>query len=145
YYTASPTNATQRYLFRTKLDGTGTPERLSPADQPGTHIYELSPDAKWAFHGYSTFDRPPTYGLIEIPTHKVVRVLEDNHALAEKIKSWYVHPAEFFTLKIENNVEMDAWMIKPRDFDPAKKYPVLVFIYGNPTYQTVLDSWSGGQ
>ncbi len=56
YFIASPDNATQRYLYRTRLDGRATPERLSPADRPGTHGYEISPDARWAFHTYSTQD-----------------------------------------------------------------------------------------
>jgi dipeptidyl-peptidase-4 len=54
-------------------------------------------------------------------------------------------PTEFLKLDIGNGVVMDAWMIKPRDFDSTKKYPVFVFVYGEPHAQTVLDDWSGGQ
>ena len=54
YYTASPDNATQQYLWRTRLDGKGKAERLTPADQAGRHRYTISPDAKWAFHSWST-------------------------------------------------------------------------------------------
>lgn len=145
YYYASPANATQRYLFRARLDGTGTPERLTPQDQPGSHKYVFSPDSRWAFHTYSTFDKPPVTDLVELPGHRSVRVLEDNAAAAARVKPLITQPTEFLQLDIGNGVVMDAWMIKPRDFDPAKKYPVFVFVYGEPADQTVLDDWRGGQ
>ncbi|NQU25815.1 MAG: DPP IV N-terminal domain-containing protein [Candidatus Nealsonbacteria bacterium] len=142
YYIASPDNATQRYLYRTGLDTTGKPQRVSPADQPGTHRYDFSPDARWAFHTYSTFDTPPVIELVELDEHHVVRVLENNQALRKRIKPLIARPTEFFTLDIGGGVVMDAWMIKPRDFDPTKKYPLFVYVYGEPHAQTVLDTWS---
>ena len=145
YYYASPANATQRYLYRARLDGTGTPERLTPPDQPGTHQYGLSPDSRWAFHTYSTFDQPPVTDLVQLPEHRSVRMLEDNAVAAARVKPLIARPTEFLQLDIGGGVVMDAWMIKPRDFDPAKKYPVLVFVYGEPAGQTVLDDWYGGQ
>ena len=87
YYYASPDNATQKYLYRARLDGTGEPERVTPMDQPGTHDYDFSPDAKWAFHTYSTFDTPPVTELVQLPEHRVVRVLEDNNELRAKMES----------------------------------------------------------
>jgi dipeptidyl-peptidase-4 len=145
YYYASPTNATQRYLFRTRLDGTGTPERLTPPNQPGSHSYVFSPDNRWAFHTWSTFNKPPVTDLTQLPEHRSVRVLEDNAGPAARIKPLIAQPAEFLQLDIGDGVVMDAWMVKPRDFDPAKKYPVFVFVYGEPAGQTVLDDWRGGQ
>jgi dipeptidyl-peptidase-4 len=144
YYLASPDNATQRYLYRVRLDGTGTAERVSPGDQPGGHNYDFSPDARWAFHTYSTFDKPPVIELVRMPEHRVVRVLEDNQALRAKMAPLITRPTEFFQLDIGGGVTMDAWMIKPRDFDPAKKYPVFVYVYGEPAGVTVVDDWSGG-
>lgn len=145
YYYASPANATQRYLYRTRLDGTGTPERLTPADQSGSHGYVFSPDSRWAFHTHSAFDRPPVVDLVELREHRSARVLEDNAAAAARIKPLVAQPAEFLQLDIGNGVVMDAWMIKPTHFDPVKKYPVFVFVYGEPAGQTVLDDWRGGQ
>lgn len=145
YYFASPTNATQRYLYRTRLDGSGSPERLSPPDQPGTHGYVFSPDSRWAFHAYSTFDKPPVTDLVRLPEHESVRVLEDNAAPAARVKPLIARPTEFLQLNIGGGVVMDAWMVKPRDFDSAKKYPVLVYVYGEPAGQTVLDAWGSGQ
>jgi len=143
YYFASPANATQRYLCRARLDGTGTPERLTPPDQPGTHRYVFSPDSRWAFHTYATFDQPPVTDLVQLPEHQSVRVLEDNTNLAARYKPLLARPTEFLQLDIGSGVVMDAWMIKPRDFDPTKKYPVFVYVYGEPAGQTVLDDWRG--
>jgi dipeptidyl-peptidase-4 len=141
YFYASPDNATQRYLYRARLDGTGEPERVTPVNKPGTHDYEFSPDARWAFHTYSTFDTLPVTELVELPEHRVMRVLEDNQELRATMESLISQPTEFFQLDIGDGVQMDAWMIKPGDFDPSKKYPVLIYVYGEPHAQTVLDAW----
>ncbi|MEF8811059.1 MAG: DPP IV N-terminal domain-containing protein [Bacteroidales bacterium] len=141
YYYASPDNATQKYLYRVQLDGRSKPERISPVDQPGNHNYSLSPDAKWAFHTYSSSGTPPVTELVRLPEHEVVRVLEDIDELREKRASGNPQPKEFFQLDIGNGVVMDAWMIKPRNFDPSRKYPVFVYVYGEPHAQTVRDAW----
>lgn len=141
YFYASPTNAPQKYLYRARLDGTGTPERITPNNQPGTHDYQFSPDAKWAFHTYSTFDQPPVTELVKVSDHKVVRVLESNDELRKKMKPLISQATEFFQLDIGGGVIVDAWMIKPPGFDPSKKYPVMVYVYGEPHAQTVLDAW----
>ena len=141
YYYASPANATQRYLYRVPLGGGVEPERVTPRDQPGTHRYTFSPDSRWAFHTWSTFDDPPVTELVEMPEYRVVRILEDNAALRERVESSISQPTEFFQVEIDGGITMDAWMIKPDDFDPSRKYPVLLYVYGEPHGQTVLDSW----
>ncbi len=143
YYFASPDNATQRYLYRVRLDGSAEPERVTPSDQPGTHDYDFSPDARWAFHTASTFDTPPTTELVQLQEHRTVRVLEDNRGLKEKLEPLISRPTEFLQLDIGGGVVLDAWMIKPRDFDPSQEYPVFVYVYSEPHSQTVLDRWSG--
>ncbi len=145
YYLASPTNATQRYLYRIRLDGKGDPERVTPMDQPGTHGYDFSPDRKWAFHTYSTFDKPPVVDLVRLSDHRSERVLEANDECRKRARPLITRPTEFLKLDIGKGVVMDAWLIKPRDFDEKKKYPVFVFVYGEPHGQTVLDDWAGGQ
>ncbi|MCX7400760.1 MAG: DPP IV N-terminal domain-containing protein [Planctomycetales bacterium] len=145
YFYASPENATQKYLYRVALDGTGMKQRLSPEDQPGTHGYVFSPDAKWAIHTYSTLNLPPVHELIEVETHRVVISLEDNHDIRERMKSIVCQPAEFLKLDIGDGLFFDAWMLKPRDFDPSKKYPLFIYVYGEPHAQTVLDEWGTAQ
>ena len=145
YFYASPTHATQKYLHRVRLDGTGAPERVTPANQPGTHHYDFSPDAKWAFHTYSTFDQPPVTALVQLSDHAIVRVLEDNAALREKMKPLIAQPTEFLKLDLGGGVVVDAWMLKPSGFDPSQAYPVFVYVYGEPHAQTVLDDWGEAQ
>ncbi|MGC2266370.1 MAG: S9 family peptidase [Candidatus Acidiferrales bacterium] len=148
YFIASPENATQRYLYRVPLDASAakataatTPERVSPADAPGTHVYDISPDGRWAFHIYSRADVTPVTDLVELPMHKSTRVLEDNHALRTNAAPLLTSPTEFFKVDIGDGVSLDAWMLKPPHFDPAKKYPLLVYVYGEPAAQTVEDVW----
>jgi len=143
YYTASPDNATQRYLWRSRLDGTGRPERLTPASQPGTHSYTISPDGHWAFHNYSKFDEPGISELIRLPEHTTVRVLQDNAALKAKVAPILAGRTEFFQVDGGDGVKLDGWLIRPSQFDPAKKYPLIVYVYGEPAATTVNDSWSG--
>ncbi|HYA63635.1 MAG TPA: S9 family peptidase [Candidatus Sulfotelmatobacter sp.] len=144
YYMASPDNATQRYLYRVRLDGKGKPERLTPAGQPGTHSYQVSPDLHWAIHTYSTFVTPPVTDLVTLPDHKVQRTLEDNAKLRSTVKELVSAPTEFIQLDIGRGVTLDGWFMKPKDFDPGKKYPILVYVYGEPAAQTVVDHWDGG-
>ena len=141
YFIASPASATEGYLYRTRLDGTGKPDRVTPAGEPAIHRYEVAPDCGWAFHTAMTFDRPPSTDLVHMPDHASVRVLEDNHELKAKVRPLIPSPAEFFQLEIGGGVSVDAWMIKPAGFDPAKKYPVLVYIYGEPAGQTTRRLW----
>ena len=142
YYIASPQDAIRRYLYRSRLDGRGQPERLTPADAVGTHTYNLSPDCRWAFHGFSTFTVPPLSDIVSLPKHEVVRVLQDGVALKEKLTPILAGRTEFFTVNVDG-VSIDGWLIKPRQFDPSKHYPVIVSVYGEPASTTVNDSWGG--
>jgi len=145
YFYASPTNATEKYLYRVPLDGSGTLQRMTPKEQPGTHSYDFSPNLKWAFHTYSNFDTPPIVELVELPDHRVVKIVEANEQLHEKAKTVISRPTDFLQLDIGGGVCMDAWMIKPRDFDETKKYPVFIYVYGEPHSQTVLNEWGAAQ
>ncbi|HVH67906.1 MAG TPA: DPP IV N-terminal domain-containing protein [Gemmatimonadales bacterium] len=144
YYVASPDNATQRYLYRIRLDGAGKAERLSPADRPGTHSYEVSPDARWAWHTYSTFDAPPITELVRLPSHAVVRTVVANEQLRAAVAPLEKQPTEFFRVTLSDSATLDGWMVRPRDFDSTKTYPLLMYVYGEPAGQTVLDRWMGG-
>lgn len=143
YYLASPENPTQRYLYRVPLEGDRPPQRLTPADQPGTHSYRISPNAQWAIHTYSTFSRPPLIDIIRLPDHQSVRVLKDNRKLVEKLDTLRKPASTLFRIDIGDQVLLDGYCIKPPDFDPARKYPVLFHVYGEPMGQTVVDEWQG--
>jgi len=139
YFNASPKNGTQSYLYRVGLDGKGKTERITPKNQSGFHTYNISPDYKWAFHTYSSANKPPVTELVKLPEHKIVRVFEDNKALHEKAST--LSPVELFQVNIGDGINIDGWMIKPGDFDPSRKYPVFIYVYGEPHGQTVRDSW----
>jgi dipeptidyl-peptidase-4 len=143
YYIASPENGTQRYLYRARLDGTKT-ERVTPQDQPGTHTYDISPDCHWAFHSVSTFDSPGQSDLVSLPDHKVVRVLNDNAAEKAKMGPIIAGRTEMVHIPVGHDTTIDGWLIKPSHFDPTKKYPIIVNVYGEPAASTVNDSWGGG-
>lgn len=136
YFLASPQNATQQYLYRTKLDGSGTAERVTPANVTGTADYDISPSGKYAHFSFSSAGVYPISTLISLPGH-------------ESLNKGFSIPAsrtnvEFFTVKTSDGVEMDGWLVKPRNFNPAKKYPVVFYVYGEPADATVKDKFGSG-
>lgn len=143
YYIASPQNATRRYLYRSRLDGTGKTARVTPADALGTHTYSISPDCRWAFHSYSTFDSPGISDIIQLPEHRPVRVTQDNADLKAKVAPMLAGRTELFQVDIGDGVKLDGWLIRPSKFDPSKKYPIIITVYGEPASTTVNDSWGG--
>jgi dipeptidyl-peptidase 4 len=143
YFIASPDNAAQRFLYRTRLDGSGKAERLSK--QAGTNAYNISTDCRWAFHTHSAFGVPPRISFVSLPQHQEARVFADNAKLRERLSTLRLGKTEFFKVKIADGVELDGWLIKPPDFDANKKYPLLFHVYGEPAGQTVLDHWGGTQ
>jgi len=143
YFRASPDNAAQRYLYRSKLDGSGVPERVTPEAQPGTHRYDVAPGGKLAFHTYSQFDRPPVTDVVELPSHQVMRTLTDPSAVIAKLAPVLRPPVEFFKIDIGDGVVLDGYMLKPSNFDATRKYPVISHVYGEPAAQTVNDAWGG--
>ena len=143
YYIASPENYTQRYLYRSKMDGNSAPERMSPADQPGQHAYQISSNAKYAIHTFQNTTTPNKIDLINLQDHKTIRVLEDNSMLASRISALGLGRKEFVKLDI-GSVVLDAWILTPPKFDPSKKYPIIFYVYGEPAGSTVQDAWQGG-
>lgn len=143
YYIASPENATQRYLYRTKLDGNGTIEKITPDAQKGVNSYNISPNSRWAFHTYSAFGKTPQYELVDVASKTLVKTMVDNAALQAKIDQLKKGTQEFFKVDVGEGVTLDGYMIRPPDFDPNKKYPILFHVYGEPASQTVMDSWGG--
>ena len=142
YFIASPKNATERYLYRINLDGTGL-KRLSPAKQRGSHSYSISPDAKWAVHTFSSIQSPPVIQLIKLPAYEPVRTLEDNAALRTKVKTLVEPKREFFKIDIGDGVQVDAYAVLPPKLDRSKKYPLFIYVYGEPAGQTTVNRWSG--
>ena len=115
-------------------------EKLSPASQAGTHDYQVSPNGKYAFHKFSNHKTPDLEEWISLPDHKGLRgqnLVENAVSKSSRENS----PVEYFTVKTEDGIEMDGWMVKPANFDPAKKYPVVFYVYSEPAGQTVTDQY----
>lgn len=143
YYLASPTNATQRYLYRSKLDATGNAERVTPMELEGTNSYQISPNGLFATHSFSNYYTSPLSETITLPDHKSINTSDNilkKFDSSKKAKS----NVEFFKVTTNEGVEMDAWMVKPDNFDASKKYPVVFYVYGEPASQTVTDRYGIG-
>lgn len=145
YFMASPDDPIRRYLYRTRLDGSGKPERLTPPNSPGAHTYDVSPNGRWAFHSVSRFSQPPVSDLVQLPEHKTTRVIQDNAELRRKVAEIMADRSEFVKVDAGDGVTIDGWVMKPRNFDPAKKYPIIVYVYGEPAGANAVDQWSGNR
>jgi len=143
YYIASPENPVQRYLFRTRLDGKGTPERLSPARESGTHAYDVAPNYRYAIETYSTLINPPIIRLVRLPNHHPIRTLVDNQRLRSKVSALQRGAVEWLTIEAEDGLKMPGVLLKPADFDSTRKYPLLFFVYGGPGKTEANDVWGG--
>jgi dipeptidyl-peptidase-4 len=143
YYTASPDNPTQRYLYRVNYGKRGPPLRVTPATEPGTHSYNLSPSGRFAVHTYSRFGVPPTTTIVSLPDHRTLRTVVDNAPLKAKVASLRLGATEFRQVDIGDGIKLNAWFIKPPNFDTTSHYPVFFAVYGGPGSQTVTDGWGG--
>jgi dipeptidyl-peptidase-4 len=145
YYTASPDDNTARYLFRSPLSGEPKVERLTPESEPGFHEYDVATNSNWAFHTFSTLNKPPTVDIVSLPDHASQRIVVDNDRVERLLQATPQVETEFFQVDIGEGIVMDAWMLKPPDFDPGRKYPLLMFVYGEPAAQTVIQQWRIGR
>jgi dipeptidyl-peptidase-4 len=143
YYIASPDNVAQRYLYRSKLDGSLSNQRVTPEGFSGTNSYQMSADGQWAIHSHSTFTQPTQKRLVKVEGHQVKHMMMDNKVLIEKLASLPQTDHEFFQVKAQDGIVLDGYIIRPADFDPKKKYPIIFYVYGESWGQTVTDSWRG--
>ena len=134
YILASPENATQQYLFTIALNGNGNLQKVSPASQQGTHSYSLSSNAVYAFHNFSNIKNERVTEWVGLPGHQTIKMISQNTPRSTGTQ------AEMFKVTTEDGVTMDGWMVKPKDFDSTKRYPVLFYVYTEPASQTVRDA-----
>ncbi|MFM9825349.1 DPP IV N-terminal domain-containing protein, partial [Flavobacterium sp.] len=139
YFLASPDNATQKYLYRTKLDGSGKLELLSSADLKGTHDYNFSTNGKYASHTFSNHFTKSSQEMIVVENQKPIN---EKTSITSKLSQLQKKPtAEFFKITTKDGVEMDGWMVKPKNFDATKKYPLVFYVYSEPAGTTVSDNY----
>ena len=143
YFIASPDNPTQKYLFRARLDGKGTAQRISPRAEPGTHVYDRSPGYKYALETYSRLGTPPVVRLVRLPGNQVIRTLVDNERLRASVARLRRPTVEWLSVPNDDGVRMPGVLLKPADFDSTRKHPLLFFVYGGPGNAEVEDQWGG--
>ncbi|WP_407506132.1 S9 family peptidase [Elizabethkingia miricola] len=138
YFSASPKNAAQEYLYKVSLDGEKA-ERITPEAYTGSNKYTISPNGKLAIFNNSSVDGVSAGTVISLPDHKEL-VAAKRSAKADPAKS----KAEFFQITTQDGVTLDGWVVKPKNFDPTKKYPIVFTVYGEPGSQTVTDNFYTG-
>lgn len=138
YFSASPTNATQEYLYKVSMNG-GKAERITPEAYSGSNKYTISPNGKLAIFSNSSVNVRSAGAIISLPEHKEL-VAAKRISKADPAKS----KTEFFQITTQDGVTLDGWVVKPKNFDPNKKYPIVFMVYGEPGSQTVTDNFYTG-
>jgi len=140
YYQSAQPTPMQRSIYMVKLNGSGT-KKLNKED--GTNDAVFSKGFKYYINYYSNVYTPAKVTLNDAKG-KIIRVIEDNRKLKDKLQLSTFSPKEFFKFTTDEGVELNGWIVKPIDFDPNKKYPVLITQYSGPNSQQVLDNfWVG--
>jgi dipeptidyl-peptidase 4 len=137
YFTATEANVLEHHLYRVKLDGTGF-SRLTKA--PGSHRCEVSPGGAFVLDTHSSTAKPPVIDLLDGAGLAVRTVAANEHPEIEK---YTFSSPELVTVPGAGNIALNASVLKPADFDPRRRYPVIVYVYGGPHSQIVQDAWGG--
>jgi len=138
YFISAEVSPLERHLYSIKTDG-NSKKQLS--QNSGTNTVKFSKGHKYYINTFSSVSSPPIFTLHQ-SSGKQVRVLEDNKALVEKLKAYNLPEKEFFTFNINEDTELNGWLIKPTDFNPEKQYPVFMTVYGGPNSQDVKNNWA---
>lgn len=138
YFLASPNNATQKYLYKVSMKG-GKAQKVTPESYTGSNTYTISPNGKIAMFTNNSIDAFSADAVISLPEHKEL-VAAKRSAKADPAKS----KAEFFQVTTEDGITLDGWVVKPKNFNPNKKYPIVFYVYGEPALQTVTDDFYTG-
>ncbi len=135
YFTASVVSPIDRSLYAVSLEGQGF-KRITKQD--GNHAINMSPDASVFLDTYSDANTSPSVELCKNDGARIATILGGG---IDALKEYTLSEKKFFTFKTTDGVELNGWMMKPADFDPSKKYPVLMYVYGGPGSQTVTNAW----
>ena len=143
YYSASPNNSTQRYLYSVDLKGSQKATRITPERFEGVNTYQIAPNGKYGIHSHTSALKVRTSSLITLPDHKVITTMISNQDYAAKVAQLDLPAIEFFTVTTDEGIAIDGRMIKPSGFDASQQYPVIFHVYSEPWGQVATDSWVG--
>jgi dipeptidyl-peptidase-4 len=138
FYQSTEVGSVNRALFRIGINGKN---KINLSQNIGTNTATLSPNFQYFINSFSSATQVPSYTLNSSKEGKQLQSIENNAALSDKLKKYDLPTKEFFVLKTEKGNELNAWMIKPKDFDANKKYPVFMFQYSGPGSQQVANGW----
>lgn len=139
FYQSTESGSINRAVYRSSLDGK---KKVRLSENIGTNAATFSPNFQYFINTFSNTKQPTAYTLNESKTGKQIQVIENNEALAAKLKEYNLPQKEFFVMKTEKGNELNAWIMKPADFDPSKKYPVFMYQYSGPGSQQVNNEWN---
>ncbi len=138
FFTSFEESPMENHLYYIGLDGSG---KTKLTQEAGYHVPRFSQYFRYYLNNYTTINTPPVYSIYT-REGDLVRVLEDNEELLQKTRDAGYVQAEFFTVPIPEGEYLNAWIMKPAQFDPAQKYPVFMYVYGGPGSQTVTHRWN---
>jgi dipeptidyl-peptidase 4 len=138
FFTSTEISPTERHLYCIGLNGKG---KKKMSDLEGWNTANYSPDFQY-YMVYNTSAKSPMHVSL-YKNGTVLKVLEENVALKKKLTDFNIAEKSYFSFKTTQGTDLNAWMIKPSNFDATKKYPVLMFVYGGPGSQTVKNQWDG--
>lgn len=138
FYQSTENGSTLRDVYRIGLDGK---KKVKLSNQAGTSAATFSPNFEFFIHSYSSATVPPTYTLNQAKDGAQVQRIVENSALTEKLKKYDLPTKEFLVITTEKGHQLNAWMIKPKNFDATKKYPVFMYQYSGPGSQQVANDW----
>lgn len=139
YFQAAAPNPMERQIFKVNINN-GNRKQLS--ERKGTNRAAFSKSYDY-YLNYQTSANEPYYISLHNSNGREIRTLKDNEKLRKKLEDYQISQKQFFSFTTSDDIELNAWMIKPPNFDEGKEYPVFITIYGGPGYQTVVDSWGG--
>ncbi len=138
YFQSTENGSTVRDVYKIALDGKN---KVKLSQQVGTNAATFSPNFEYYINTFSSTTTPPIYSLNDSKDGKQIKGIVDNTVLTEKLKKYNLPTKEFFELTTEKGNKLNAWMIKPKDFDSSKKYPVFMYQYSGPGSQQVANDW----
>ncbi|MDD3877007.1 MAG: DPP IV N-terminal domain-containing protein [Bacteroidales bacterium] len=140
YYISTEDSPVTRHVYAININGT---KKVRLSQNAGYNNPTFSKKFKYFINQYSNINTPPVYTVNNSRNGNEIRLIEGNSDLKRTMKELDIAQTEFIKIPTENGILLNAWMIKPHDFDDTKKYPVLFYVYGGPGSQTVQDEWGG--
>lgn len=139
FYQSTENGSTNRDIYKIGLNGKN---KVRLSSQNGTSKATFSPNYQYFINSFSSATEPPKFTLNEVKSGKEIKTIVDNSVLKDKLKKVDLPQKEFFELTTDKGHKLNAWIIKPKNFDPNKKYPVLMHQYSGPGSQQVDNAWN---